>query len=183
LEYRSRLSVLKNVVDFIVYRRLDPDSDRARETFRLLGFETSKFSLLPAEMRKRIDELKQHQFVHLYPVFWQWFQWFFGGFVLNDYRDEEYALFAKKTGLPVDQIDRAFDAYNLLFPMNNWFSESSYSSIRSLKLFPPVFKGNGADYRKKYYTDDNEYRSLDLTGNHTLDDLIRWNNCIVDFLS
>ncbi len=182
LEYRSRLSVLKNVCDYIIYKRLDPDSEKAKETFKILGYEASKFMLLPSEMRDRIESLRGHEYIHLYPVFWQWFQWFFGGFILNDYKEREYELFSNKTGLPIDQIDHAFEAYHIIFPTNSWFVNNSVSNISSLKMFPPVFMGKGADYRKKFYTEDNEYNSLTLTKEHTLDDLIRWNNCVVDFL-
>lgn len=182
LEYRSRLSIMKNVVDYIIYKKIDPKSPKACDTFKILGFTESKFSLLPMEMKERIDELSSHEYIHLYPIFWQWFMWVFGGFILRDYKEKEYELFSKKSGIPIDHIDKAFEAYNILFPTSSWFSSSSNSNIDVLKMFPTIFLGIGANYRKMLYTEDNEYTSLKLSGQYTLSDLIRWNNCIVEFL-
>jgi len=182
LENRSRLAILKNVVDFIIYRRDGSNSQRTRETFKILGFDVSKFSELPADTRERIDKLEQHKYLHLYPVFWQWYLWLFGGFILNDYKKDEYANLSKKTGIPIEHIDDAFGAYELLFPTGSWFSTNAHSNICCMKMFPTIFRGIGADYRKKIYTTDNEYSSLKLTGLHTRDDLIKWNNSVVAYL-
>jgi hypothetical protein len=182
LEYRSRLAILKNVVDFILYKRIDPSSPKACETYKFFGFTSTKFSLLPSELRERIEILKDHKYIHLYPVFWQWFQWLFGGFILLDYKDKEYKLFSDKTGIPVEYIDQAFDAYKILFPTTNWFVENRNSNIKHLKMFPSVFMGVGTNYRKDIYTEDEKYRSLNLTLPHTLDDIIKWNNSAYFFL-
>jgi hypothetical protein len=182
LENRSRLSILKNVVDYILYKRVDPSSPKACETFKILGYDASKFDLLPSDLRERIEVLSGHEYLHLYPTFWQYFLWFFGGFILNDYKDQEYELFSKKSGIPISQIDRAFEAYNLLFPTDSWFSTSPNSNITVMKIFPLIFAGVGANYRRVYYTTDGDYSSLKLSGKYTLSDLVKWNNCVIDFL-
>ena len=85
--------------------------------------------------------------------------------------------------MPSSEIETGLAAFDILFPTpNGCFVDHPTSNLRFLKVFPIPFFGNGADYRKKLYTNPPDFLSLQLTGVHTLDDLIRWNNACVDFL-
>ena len=183
LEYKSRLTILKYVTDFLSIRQANPADPRIADHLDFLGVKFSRFDFLPADFLDRMECLGQHPHYRKYPVFWQWFLWFFGGFLLLDYKDEEYRMLSQRSGVPVDQIDQAFAAMDILFPTNNgWFVDYPSSSIRLLKVFPVPFFGNGADFRKKVYANPPDYHSLKLSGAHTLDDLIKWNNACVEFL-
>jgi len=80
----------------------------------------------------------------------------------------------------LEEIDRAFEVYEILFPMSGgWFNKLSTSNIKFLKMFPVPFHAIGANYRRAFYTPENEDFSelgKKLTGQHTTNDLIKWNN-------
>ncbi|MBN2564617.1 MAG: hypothetical protein JXB46_02795 [Candidatus Eisenbacteria bacterium] len=183
LEFKSRLTILKYVVDFLAIRDSNPEDERISDHIDFMGVEMSRFDFLPKEFLDRMERLGEHPYYRNYPAFWQWFVWFFGGFVLLDYKEEEYKMLSQRSGIPVDDIDKAFEAMSTLFPTDSgWFVDHRTSSIRLLKIFPVPFRGNGADFRKKVYTDPPDYHCLRLTGSYTLNDLIKWNNACVDFL-
>jgi len=139
---------------------------------------------LPETFRSGIDEISKHPYCHRYPVFWQWFLWFMGGFILEDHRDEEYQLLSQKCGIPIENIEQAFSSYNLLFPQSGgWLVSQKSSSISIMKLVPLPFMGLGAHLRKLRYSKDKKFNTIPLTGNHTLGDLIKWNNAFVGLLA
>lgn len=183
LEYKSRLTILKYVVDFLSIRQANQTDARISDHLDFMGVKLSRFDFLPADFLERMDHLGGHAYFRNYPVFWQWFLWFFGGFILLDNKDEEYRMLSHRTGIPISGIDDAFSAMDILFPAaGGWFVNHPTSNLRLLKVFPMPFFGNGADLRKKIYTDPPNYHTLKLTGAHTLDDLIKWNNACVEFL-
>ena len=47
------------------------------------------FTKLPDKLEERMDELKGHTYYYLYPYFWQVFIFLFGGFILNDKKEED----------------------------------------------------------------------------------------------
>ena len=49
-------------------------------------------------------------------------------------------------------------------------------------MFSVPFMGIGANYRRLLYTGSGEFEDLKLTGMHTLDDVIKWNNLTVKVL-
>ena len=114
IENRARLAILKNAVDYI----LNPDQSGENK--------------LTYTFRKRIEDLKNHTDLDIlkrYPVFWQWFLWVFGGFILEDYENQEFALLSKKTGIPVAEIPNALRAYDILFPLGTGkMATTSYST-------------------------------------------------------
>jgi len=59
---------------------------------------------------------------------------------------------------------------------------SQTSNIKMMKMFPVPFMGVGANYRRLLYTKSGKFKDLKLTGMHTLDDLIKWNNLTVKVL-
>jgi hypothetical protein len=110
--------------------------------------------------------------------------WFFGGFILNDYREKEYEILSQKSSIPAEEIPNALESYQILFPRDDgWFKDlSPNSNIELMKMFPVPFMGIGANYRRLLYTDAKKFEDLKLTGIHTLNDLIKWNNLTVKVL-
>lgn len=109
--------------------------------------------------------------------------WIFGGFILLDYHDQEFDLLSQKTGIPVENIPDALNAYEKLFPTSgSWFYTTKTSQIWQLKNFPVPFKGVGANYRRLNYSEKQDFDDLKLTGLFTRNDLIKWNNNVVNVL-
>ena len=117
-------------------------------------------------------------------MFWQWFLGAFGGFILKDYEAQEHKLLAQKASIPVEEVPRAFAAFDKLFPIEGgWFRESPYSNLRIFLLHPPPLAGVGSNYRRVLYTAEKKFENLTLTGMHTLRDLYKWNNSAVELLT
>lgn len=178
VEHRARLAILKGAVDYLIMKR----QNRLPQTSGLDVWEC----VLPRSFKHGLDALYNDKFLHRYPIFWQWFLWIFGGFILVDLQEKEYSLLSEKTGIPVSEIPNAIKAYETLFPTpTGWFIKASDTSrIAQMKMFPVPFRGIGVNYRRYFYCKESnleEMRSL-LTGTHTYDDLIKWNNLEVDIL-
>lgn len=189
IEHRARLALLKNAVDYKIYEKNGEIDKIKNETTDVLDFfgVDLVFSLmdsLPPSFRNGLDELSNHKYFSRYPVFWQWFMWIFGGFILLDYEEEEYNLLSKKTGIPVNEIPNALKAYELLFPKEDgWFiGPSSTSNIKQMKMFPVPFKGIGSMYRKHNYTENKNYAELGLTRSYTKEDMKKWHNLAIQVL-
>jgi len=143
IENRARLAILKNAVDYI----LNPDkSDENKLT------HTFKRRIKKLKNKTDPDSLKR------YPIFWQWFLWVFGGFILEDYEDQEFALLSKKTGIPVAEIPNALRAYDILFPLESgkeWLQlATQQKNIKLLSVFSVPFMGIGVKYRQSLYKED-----------------------------
>jgi hypothetical protein len=112
--------------------------------------------------------------------------WIFGGFILKDYEEKEYENLSQKTGIPIDEIPTALESYQILFPHDDgWFMDLQNSNIKLMKMFPVPFMGVGANYRLYLYTQSDKserFKDLKLTGEHTLNDLVKWNNLAVKVL-
>jgi hypothetical protein len=117
-------------------------------------------------------------------VLWQWFLWVGGGFLLLDRLEEEHAWLGEKAGLPVAEVPRALEAYDVLFPTDaGWFKDLSPNShIRLLAMMPVPYHGMGANLRRLRYAPDQTYDGISLEGNYTRNDLVRWNNNLVAYL-
>ena len=185
VEYRARLAIMKSAIDYTMFKR--SGSGKYDETFVLKfgnrKIEYNLLDLLPQSFKEGLNDLSSHPFFHRYPVFWQWFLWVFGGFILNDYKDRDYELLSDRTGIPLSEIPHAIDSYQILFPRDGgWFIEPSNVNIKMLKLFPVPFLGIGANYRRLQYSSNHKWAGLQLTGSHTHDDLLKWNNVVVELL-
>jgi hypothetical protein len=169
IEYKARVALLKNAVDF----------EFSGETAKQKGLT---ISALPKTFLDGVSELKTHKYFYKYPIFWQWFLWVFGGFILKDYVEEEYKILSKKTGIPTDEIPNALKAFDILFPTRSgWFIDlGANSNISALTMFSVPFRGIGAHYRTKIYAD---LPKLKLTGLYTRSDLAKWNNLAIKVLS
>ena len=162
IEYKARLGLLKHAIDYIVYTN-DNKQELAQDktVLKVFGWEhvLSSFDCLPQSFRDGIEVIRKDAYCHRYPVFWQWFMWVYGGFLLLDRQDEEMQHMAERTGIPVSEIPKALKAFDVLFPTaKGWLRDmASDSKIRKLSMFPVPFAGLGAHYRRRIYTDGNDF--------------------------
>jgi len=187
IEHHARLAILKNAIDYILYKANDI-MGRACDT-RTVKLGKRKLNMpildfLPSSFRQGLEEVAKDKYFYLYSVFWQWFMWVFGGFILKDKKEEEYKILSEKTGIPVEEIPNAFRSYELLFPRpEGWLLDlPSDSNIKIMHMFPVPFMGIGANYRRLIYTENKKFEELKLSGQFTLTDLIKWNNLVVNVL-
>ena len=184
IEHRARLAILKNAIDYKLYK-MGGDENKTKDHLEIAGldFEISLLDLLPTSFKEGLDTLSNHKYFNKYPVFWQWFMWIFGGFILKDHEEKEYEMLSKKTGIPIEEIPNALEAYQILFPQEDgWFIDLPKSNIKMLKMFSVPFMGIGANYRRLLYTPSGEFEDLNVRGEYTLHDLIKWNNLTVKVL-
>ena len=170
LEQKARLTILKYAIEHKLYEN---NPDKTKPKLKKQGFYLLE---LPQSFLVALKLLSKDKYFERYPIFWQWYLWLFGGFILKDYLNEEYKLLSEKTGIPTKHIDKALKVFDILFPQDSWFYETSTSNITCFKMHPFPFRGIGAHYRKLIYTKEQKYDDLKLTGNYTLSDLINWNN-------
>jgi hypothetical protein len=186
IEQRARLAVLKSAIEYKIYEKLGELKRIEARALLLMGSKVllTTFDALPHSFIEALEVLSTHKYFHCYPVFWQWFLWFFGGFILSDYEEQEYELLALKTGVPVSEIGNALMAFDILFPMNSsWFIDIPYTRIRALRLFPVPFRGVGADYRRAVYTKGNQFDELSVRGQYTHRELGKWSNVAAEVLA
>lgn len=183
IEHRARLALLKNAIDYLLGS--SKKESREKKGFGV-EFEKMLLRLLPESFKNGMEQLSKHKYFYKYPIFWQWFMWIFGGFILKDYEEKEYEILSQKSGIPVEEIPNAFESYQILFPHEDgWFLDLpsiSDSNIWIMQMFPIPFCGVGANYRRLLYTDTEKFEDLSLGGTHTLFDLIKWNNLTVYIL-
>lgn len=178
VEHLARVTILKCAIEHLIDRlkgNYDP-----KDIFNQLEYLT-----LPNTIKTGLTEITKDKYFYLYPRFWQFFTYVFGGFILTDIEEKEFELLSKKTGIPVEEIPNAFDAFNKLFPRNGgWFFKFPKSSIKWHSLFPISFCGLGANYRRLVYTDDKDYDDLYklLSNDKTPSDLSKWNNLAYEIL-
>ncbi len=188
IEHRARLAILKNVVDFQIYKDAGI-TEKIKAVPRLIinsekfHHEITSYDFLPTTFKDGLKAISSDEFFNRYPIFWQWFFWVFGGFILREYEEREFDLLSKKTGIPVEEIPNALNSYQKLFPIEGgWFHDLVNSEIRVMKMFPIPFMGIGANYRRIYYTENQEFKELKLKGKFTFNDLVHWNNLTVEVL-
>ena len=184
IEHRARLTILKNAIDYLLYKRIG-DAKKTEDLPWISEWGISTFDMLPASFKDALIEINEHEYLHRYPAFWQWFLWVLGGFILNDYKEEEFEILSEKTGIPVEEIPNAFSAYDILFPNGDgWLKDlAPHSNISIMKMFSAPFMGIGAYYRRLIHSDEQNLNDLKLTGVHTHNDLVHWNNLVVRVLS
>jgi len=184
-EHRARLAILKGAVDYLLYKS-SRNIDQAERPLmiQLSGVQHtfSQLHMLPRAFREAAEALANDTYFHRYPIVWQWFTLFFGGFLLTDRLDEEYAALGQMTGVPANEIPKALACYDTLFPIGggkSWFCDVPHTTIRKVQMFPIQFAGIGA-LARRMLSGGKEYRDLGLTGQHTTNDLIKWNNAAVE---
>lgn len=187
IEHRARLAILKNAIDYIIYRKAGDESKTvATDHMNIMGkeYHWSRMDFLPRAFREGLEAIAEEPYFHRYPVFWQWFLWFFGGFIMTDLQEKEYELFARHTGIPPSEIPNALGAYEKLFPMERgWFIDlGSRSMVKQIKMMSVPFMGVGANVRRLQYGGSRGFDGIPTGGQFTIKDLSDWNNVVVELL-
>lgn len=159
LEHRARLGILKAAVDYILERDLLP-----RRVVKILGFEVDfeQWALYNA-FRGVVARLEKANTFRRYPILWQTFLWTWGGFILTDRKDAEYAELSAETGVPTGEMDAALSLWDDLFPMDGgWFVTPTGDTRGQLKLMPAALRGIGA-YRRLLRAGVDQYSELGLS--------------------
>ncbi|QKW39946.1 hypothetical protein HUT06_42840 [Actinomadura sp. NAK00032] len=180
-EHRARLTILKASVD---YALANPDGppplihDDGKWIFRGLTYHT-----LPASLHEGIDWLREQPNFRRYATFWQQFLWGWGGFYLKDRQNEEFAWMSKYSGIPIEEIPTALEAFDRFFPgQGDWFVTPGWTDLHVVKMVPIVFQGIGAHHRRVQYGLEGNLRTLNASAPYTHKDLANRINCTVDFL-
>jgi hypothetical protein len=182
IENRARLAVLKSAVDYCLYKKAG-DKSQTDASLELLGMKVSLAHFLPGTFKSALPELEKQPYFHLYPVFWQWFLWVFGGFILLDREVQEFELLSLKTGIPVEALPDALNAFDLLFPTKGgWMRENGKTAMKMMKVMSVPFHGVGAKYRRLYYCPNSQFDELNLTERYARNDIAKWNNLVCDVL-
>lgn len=177
IEHNARITILKSCIEHLLKKHKN-------DFFKSSFSELIEYLLIPSTIRNGLALIVKENYFHCYPVFWQFFTYVMGGFILTDLESEEYKFISDNTGIPVDEIPNAFDAYNKLFPRNGgWFENLPHSNIKYLTFFPLPFCGIGANQRRYLHITDKKEEdqtfdelSIKLKGNKTMTDLYKWNN-------
>lgn len=169
VEHLARLTILKSSIDYLIVQR--------SKDHKIDFIEHIQLMTLPRTIKNGLKEISKEPYFHRYPVFWQIFTYVLGGEIFEDYKDEDYKILECLSGIPVEQIDNAFDAFNKLFPKDGgWFQKYQTSNITRHRLFPIPFHGIGVNYRRCQYTTDHTFNKLEkITGKKTMADIIKWN--------
>ncbi|MCL4553462.1 MAG: hypothetical protein M1305_07975 [Candidatus Marsarchaeota archaeon] len=137
LEHRARLSILRGAVDYLCEQKAE---------VRRSALSSSVF---PSKFQESLLEIGRSPNFKSYPVFWQVFLWSWGGFILMDREEEEYAELSKQTGLPPKEIPDALGVYNSMFEIEqgDWFTILPKSQMKTVKMVPWPFMGLGVHQR------------------------------------
>lgn len=159
LAHRARLAILKAAVDYTIAK------DRGELPQKFIQIFETKIDISDSEVYtgflRAIESLSGASSFRLFPTLWQVFLWSWGGFILEDRKEEEYRALSSQTGVPIDEIDIALGAFDKLFvspTSTSWFVKPDNDSRRILKLMPAAIRGIGAfgrlsRYGKERYTD------------------------------
>lgn len=153
-EHRARLALLKGAVDLTCERPegLTPGTVVDGE----FDWDLFLFQTLPATFREGQAWLAQQPNFHLYAVFWQQLLWGWGGFFLEHRAEEEFAWMAEYSGIPVEEIPTALEAFDRVFPIpDGWFRTPGPTDIRVVAMVPWQFQGIGAHHRRCHYDIEN----------------------------
>lgn len=155
VQHRGRLAILKALVD----RILSDEQEPVGGTFSLADL------LVPQSYRNALRVLKKHTYVHRYPLFWQVFFWSWGGFIISALKDDEYSALSAQTGVPVNEIDNAMAAFDIIFG-EQFRTTIFYDQFAIVKLVPAAIRGLGAFHRIAM-RNTNDYAVLGLDANAT----------------
>lgn len=174
VEHLARLTILKSCIDYLIVQKSKDHKINFAEHIQLM--------LLPRTIKKGLEEISSEPYFHRYPVLWQIFTYVLGGIILEDYKEDDYKILGDLSGIPIEHIDNAFEAFNKLFPKENgWFQKYKTSNIKRHRLFPIPFHGIGVNYRRCEYTKEHTFDKLDkITGLKTMADVIKWNGLAFD---
>jgi hypothetical protein len=177
VEHRARLAILKAAVDLAM-------SNREPKPALAAGREVifTELDFLPDNFRRGLDALREDQYAACYPLFWQVFTWAFGGFLLDNLKEQECVCLESLTGIPRDQIENAIGAFDCFFPKSTpWFMYPHRSRCRVLQFVPMPIQGLGAFHRKLRYAVE-DYNDLG-DNDYTERDLRKWHNVGYELLA
>lgn len=183
IEHLARVTILKSCIEQLLRKHVDDFGD---QDFA----ESLDYLSIPQTIKKGLVELVAEPHFHRYPIFWQFFTFVMGGFILSDLRDVEYKYISENTGIPVEEIPNAFDSFNKLFPKSDgWMFKVPKSNIEWHRFFPISISGVGANHRRFLHLkgrneEDQSFEELQmqLGGSKTTVDLIKWNNLAYEIL-
>lgn len=178
-ELMCRLTVLKLCIEEII---------KCESIEKFIAY-IERYSLPSKNIQAAVDILKKHPYHYLYPHFWQIFIFVLGGFILMSKKDEEYNILSELTGVPIEEIDNALSAFDILFPIPNksWLFDRPRTCIRILQFMPLPISGIGANFRRFVYSEGKEekcnydYLATLLPKDYTCSDLIKFNNLSVSY--
>lgn len=180
-EHRARLSILKAAVDHAIAHPEDPTSLVSQDgkfIFRGLTYHS-----LPSSFQQGMDWLREQPNYWRYATFWQQFLWGWGGFYLEDREDMEFEWMSAYSGIPVDEISTALEAFDRFFPVvDSWFVTAGWTDLRMVKMVPSVFQGIGAHHRRAQYGLGDSISGLEASSQYTHSDLAKRINSTVEFL-
>lgn len=179
VELLNKLLIVKCCTDYQIAKQFKKDESSLPVWMRQL-----QGAKLPQHLLEGINIISKDPYYYLYPHFWQIFVYLFGGFILEDMKENEYKHLSSLTGIPVEYIDNALNSFNILFKTEgDWFF--NMDGIRCMKLFPSPFSGIGANFRHQLYVEKKESTIEDLQkiiSQKVYDRLVSWNNLAVAFL-
>jgi hypothetical protein len=177
LEHRARLSLLKAAVDYLAEG--GPVRDNGDGTFTV-DFRVTD---LPNSFSRGLSLINGQPNFRLYPLFWQTFLWGWGGLVVSDRQDDDYAGLSAQTGVPVQEIPTALNAFDWLFPTpSGWLRPVSTAAYSVMAMAPWPFQGLGA-WQRLLRSGAAEYSDLDVSGQYTRQDLAARHNSLVSLLN
>ncbi len=161
LGHRARLAILKAAVDYTIAKK---QGLLKKEILKIFDFKIDVGELdLYHGFGDAADSLSRARSFKLFPTFWQVFLWGWGGFILMDRKEDEYAALSLETGVPVEEIDIALSAFDQLFSnASPWFKSPAGDTRNFLKLMPAPMLGIGSFGRLQRYG-KSEYRDLGFT--------------------
>lgn len=177
LEQQARVSLLKAAVEYTALEEAGEEVGPNVEIMISGNEYTFPVYTFPDTFENAINEISDKDNYRKYPVFWKFFTGIFGGFILEDYEDEEYEHLSALTGVPIDEVPAALDAFSEFFPLpggDDWIVDFGNLNLRGLRLFPTPVRGIGANYRRLLYAEEDSYKNLELEKDYTLQVLMTW---------
>jgi hypothetical protein len=176
IEHIARITIFKSCIEHLLKHH---EGDVAEDIIEKLDYLT-----LPQTIKNGLTDIIKEPYFHRYPIFWQFFTYIMGGFILTDLRKEEYKYISDNTGIPIEEIPNALDSFNKLFPKEGgWMFKIQNSNIEWHMFFPVALCGVGANHRRSlhlsgFQENQQTYEELKklLRGSRTMDDLNKWNN-------
>ena len=181
VEHRARLSILKCAVDYCCANPDGPPEFAAKEGG--ISWAALDFHSLPHSFTSGVEWLRKCPTFHRYGVFWQQFLWGWGGFYLEHRQAEEFEWMAAYSGVPVEEVPTALQAFDRFFPMDGgWLTTVGPTTVKVTRMAPMLFEGVGVFHRRQQYELADSTVPLGGDG-YTASDLARWNNVAAAFLN
>jgi len=164
LEHRARCLILKAAVDMVMMHRRVPLKPAKMKDF-----------LLPDNFRRFMLKISCIPNLEKLAQLWQAYILGWGGFIVIDRIDEEYANIGLEVGLEPDEVEDGLRVFDQLFPIENgWHYEQSSTGIRILKFVPNAIRDLGVQRRRWIYGDERFFSKLPPLG---VQDCKKWAQC------